>query len=77
MALYYGIGRFVSQNARNGFWGKNAIGNISRMLKEELPGLKGFSEEDIKLMRKFYETWLFFGGRFYIFLLDIKKLICR
>ena len=27
------------------------------MLKEELPGLKGFSEENIKLMRRFYETW--------------------
>lgn len=23
----------------------------------ELPGLKGFSEENIKLMRRFYETW--------------------
>ena len=26
-------------------------------LKAELPGLKGFSEENIKLMRRFYETW--------------------
>lgn len=57
LALYYGIGRFVSQNSRKGFWGKNAIGNISRMLKEEMPGLKGFSEENIKLMRRFYEAW--------------------
>ena len=57
LALYYGIGRFVSQNSRKGFWGKNAIGNISKMLKEELPGLKGFSEENIKLMRRFYEAW--------------------
>lgn len=57
LALYYGIGRFVSQNSRKGYWGKNAIGNISKMLKEELPGLKGFSEENIKLMRRFYESW--------------------
>lgn len=57
LALYYGIGRFVSQNSRKGFWGQNAIGNISKMLKEELPGLKGFSEENIKLMRRFYEAW--------------------
>lgn len=57
LALYYGIGRFVSHNSRKGFWGKNAIGNISKLLKEELPGLKGFSEENIKLMRRFYEVW--------------------
>lgn len=57
LALYYGIGRFVSQNSRKGFWGKDAIGNISRMLKEEMPGLKGFSAENIKLMRRFYEAW--------------------
>lgn len=57
LALYYGIGRFVSQNSRKGFWGTNAIGNISKMLKEELPGLKGFSEENIKLMRRFFEAW--------------------
>ncbi len=24
LALYYGIGRYVSQNSRNGFWGKGA-----------------------------------------------------
>lgn len=57
LALYYGIGRFVSKNSRIGFWGKSAIGNISKMLKDELPGLKGFSEENIKLMRRFYESW--------------------
>lgn len=57
LALYYGIGRFVSQNSRKNFWGTDAIGNISRLLREELPGLKGFSAENIKLMRRFYEAW--------------------
>lgn len=57
LALYYGIGRFISQNSRKGFWGKDAIGNISRRLKMEMPGLRGFSAENIKLMRRFYEAW--------------------
>lgn len=57
LALYYGIGRFVSQNSRKDFWGTDAIGNISRLLREEMPGLKGFSAENIKLMRRFYEAW--------------------
>ncbi|MCQ2190705.1 MAG: PDDEXK nuclease domain-containing protein [Paludibacteraceae bacterium] len=57
LALYYGIGRYVSQNSRNGFWGTGAIAIISQQLKYEMPGLKGFSESMIKLMRTFYEEW--------------------
>lgn len=57
LALYYGIGRYVSQNSRNGFWGTSAIKAISKQLTYELPGLKGFSETMIKRMRTFYEEW--------------------
>ena len=57
LSLYYGIGRYVSNHSRKGFWGTGAIDNISKMLKSELPGLKGFSAENIKLMRRFYEAW--------------------
>lgn len=57
LSLYYGIGRYVSEHSRKGYWGTGAIGTISKQLKSELPGLKGFSEENIKLMRRFYETW--------------------
>lgn len=42
LALYYGIGRFISQNSRAGFWGKDAIDTISRQLSSEMPGLRGF-----------------------------------
>ena len=55
--MYYGIGRYVSEHSRKGYWGTGAIGTISKQLKSELPGLKGFSEENIKLMRRFYEAW--------------------
>ena len=37
LALYYGIGRFISQNSRAGFWGKDAIDTISRQLSAEMP----------------------------------------
>ena len=57
LALYYGIGRYVSQNSRSGFWGTGAIAIISQQLRYEMPGLKGFSESMIKLMRTFYEEW--------------------
>lgn len=57
LALYYGIGRYVSFNTREGFWGKDAIATISRQLRVEMPGLRGFSETNLRLMRIFYEEW--------------------
>lgn len=57
LALYYGIGRFISQNSRAGFWGKDAIDTISRQLSTEIPGLRGFSPRNLRNMRMFYEEW--------------------
>ena len=57
VTLYYNIGRFISARSRIGHWGTNAISRISALLNQELPGLRGFSETNIKNMRKFYEEW--------------------
>lgn len=57
LALYYGIGRFISHNSRAGFWGKDAIATISLQLRAEMPGIRGFSETNLRLMRIFYEEW--------------------
>lgn len=57
LSLYYGIGRYISANSRDGFWGTGAIRTISERLRKEMPGLKGFSETNIKNMRLFYEEW--------------------
>lgn len=57
LALYYGIGRYISYNTRKGAWGKDAIATISKQLSIEMPGLKGFSPRNLKNMRTFYEQW--------------------
>jgi len=57
LALYYSVGRFVSENSRCGYWKKGAIDYISKRLQKQLPGLRGFSATNIKLMRLFYEAW--------------------
>jgi len=57
LSLYYGVGKYVSENSREGFWGKGAIKQISDSLQNELPGLRGFSEGALKKMRLFYEEW--------------------
>jgi predicted nuclease of restriction endonuclease-like (RecB) superfamily len=57
LSLYYGIGRYISENSRQGFWGTGAIETISERLQQELPGLRGFSATNIKYMRIFFEEW--------------------
>ena len=57
LSLYYGVGRYISQSSRNKYWGTGAIPYISNKLHKELPGLRGFSETNIRLMRIFYEEW--------------------
>ena len=57
LSLYYGVGQYVSENSREGFWGMGAIEAISQQLQKELPGLRGFSAANIKFMRQFYESW--------------------
>lgn len=57
LSLNYGIGRFISENSRKGFWGTGALAHISNQLQKEMPGLKGYSETSLKDMRTFYEEW--------------------
>lgn len=57
VTLYYNIGRFISIRSRLGHWGTSAISRLSLLLNQELPGLRGFSETNIKNMRIFFEEW--------------------
>ena len=57
LALYYGVGRYISENTRNKKWGSGVLKSISERLRQELPGLRGFSETNLKNMRTFYEAW--------------------
>lgn len=57
LALYFAIGKYLSQHTRKGVWGEGALADISEQLRKELPGLRGFSETQMKDMRRFYEAW--------------------
>lgn len=58
LAVYFSIGKYVSQNSRKGKWGTGALDSISKYLRKTLPGLRGFSAESLKKMRQFYEAWI-------------------
>lgn len=72
LSLYFGIGKFISENSRNRFLGTNAIETISARLQQELPGLRGFSPVNIKRMRQFFEEW-----KQYIQKYDNQKTVIR
>ena len=58
LAVYFGIGKYVSQQSRKGTWGTGALETISGQLHRELPGLRGYSATQLKEMRLFYEAWI-------------------
>jgi len=57
LAVYYAIGKYLSQNTRKGAWGTSALKQISEQLRKEMPGLRGFSATQLNEMRRFYEEW--------------------
>lgn len=57
ITLYYNIGKYISYRSRICHWGAGAIKTLSTLLRQELPGLRGFSETSIKDMRIFFEQW--------------------
>lgn len=57
LAVYFGIGKYISLNTRYCVWGAGALKAISQILRKELPGLRGYSETQMKEMRLFYEAW--------------------
>ena len=72
LALYYGIGRFVSMNTRNKNWGKGFIETVSEQLRKELPGLRGFSAASLRKMRTFYEEWQMLSDNSFV---ETNKLV--
>ena len=57
LSLYYGVGKYISENTRKKNWGTGALKTISSQLNKQLPGLRGFSETNMRYMRLFYESW--------------------
>lgn len=57
LATYFGVGKYVSLNTRNGYWRDGALKAICERLHCVLPGLRGYNVSQMKNMRTFYEAW--------------------
>ena len=75
LALYYGVGRYISENTCNQKWGSGALKSISERLRQELPGLRGFSETNLKNMRLFYGAWNVIEPKSPIAIGDLAKVL--
>lgn len=75
LAVYFGIGKYVSQHSRKGTWGTGALETISSQLRRELPGLRGYSATNLKNMRLFYEAWQMLDANSSVTTDDFKSTI--
>lgn len=57
LQLYFAVGGYLSHQSEIQAWGNGTIDAISEMLQKDLPGLRGFSGRNLRLMRTFYREW--------------------
>ena len=57
LKLYFATGAYALKRTREGQWGTGVIEEISRRLSIELPGLRGYSPQNIRNMRQFFKEW--------------------
>ncbi len=51
------MGRMVIERQQGTHWGAAVVERVSRDIRSEFPGIKGFSVRNIWLMRTFYRAW--------------------
>lgn len=57
VALYWEIGKAVSEKVKSEKWGKSVVEQLSKDLQTEHPGIRGFSARNIWRMKTFYEVY--------------------
>ncbi|MBI2258088.1 MAG: hypothetical protein HYU67_04215 [Flavobacteriia bacterium] len=57
VALYWEIGKVVSQKVQQEKWGKSIVEQLSKNLQTEFLGIRGFSARNIWNMKSFYEYY--------------------
>lgn len=57
LLLYYQIGKKLDEKISAAGWGAKVLEQISDDLQRKLPGLKGFSAQNLRKMRIFYQTY--------------------
>jgi predicted nuclease of restriction endonuclease-like (RecB) superfamily len=51
ITLYWDIGRMIVERQRAEAWGKSVVENLAADLREEFPGISGFSAQNLWRMK--------------------------
>jgi predicted nuclease of restriction endonuclease-like (RecB) superfamily len=57
LSLNWQLGEYVSRKIETGTWGKATVQNLSRHIRTAMPGVRGYSAQNLWRMRQFYETY--------------------
>ena len=57
IAMYWEIGRIVSEKTATDGWGKSTVSSLASFLQTTFPSSNGFSDKNIWRMKHFYETY--------------------
>jgi predicted nuclease of restriction endonuclease-like (RecB) superfamily len=57
ITLYWDIGRMIVEQQKGATWGKAVVERLATDLREEFPGMQGFSTRNLWYMRNFYATY--------------------
>lgn len=55
--LYWDLGRLIVERQKEAGWGKAVVERLARDLQGEFPGVRGFSDQNLWRMRRFYEAY--------------------
>lgn len=57
VSLYWEVGRILSKKIQMDGWGKKTIEELAAYLKQNQPGLRGFTRANLYRMRQFFEVY--------------------
>ena len=57
VGMYWDIGAYVSAKVQAERWGKGVVAEFSTWVRRRLPGLKGFSPQNVWRMKQLFETY--------------------
>lgn len=55
--LYWQIGKYVSEKIAADGWGNSTVDSLSEYILSQEPGARGYSSQNIRRMKYFYETY--------------------
>ena len=57
VGLYWQIGQYISDKLAAAEWGEGVVDRLAQHLARTVPGLRGFSVQNLWRMRQFFETY--------------------